>query len=323
MGLLDRAQTGDAQRVFAGINDRVAARRRDDLPRSVRWSSPEHQPPHQGRDRRIAAHRSRHEAAVTKVVLFELPAQAAELETDLRPAFPGRDLTIWPGDCNQTIDAALAALAPLNYAATFAFVDQYAAEVEWATLQTLAAFKAGKKTKVELWLLFAHSMLPRGLAADSYDAFESFAARIDAMYGSRDWEPIYDARQAQALTAAELRNELTNLMRWRLENVLGYARTHAFEMKNTHGTPIYSMIFATDHAAGDKIMSHIYGKAADKRPLMQAEAAAKVQAEREAKDGVWTLIPPLPKKIAPDKLYVHEPPTVPYGMELADPEPIS
>lgn len=250
----------------------------------------------------------------TKVVLFELPSRAAELETDLHREFGGRDWKVWSGDCNVMLDAALAELAPLNYAATFALVDQIAAEVTWSTLEKLAGFKKGRKYKVELWLLFAHAMLPRGLG--ECESFEAFAQRVYALYGSREWEPAYEARQRGDLDGAGLRHELLNLMRWRLQNRLGYAHTHAFEMKNTNGVPIYSMIFATDNAAGNKIMSHVYTKAAHKRPRMQAEAAVKVQARREERAGKLTLFGPMPRSSS-EELYVHEPPTLPYGM--ADP----
>ena len=68
-------------------------------------------------------------------------------------------MKVWPGDCNEQIDAALAELAEANlrWAQTFAFVDQYAAEIRWTTLEKLAAYKQRSRFKVEMWLLFAHS----------------------------------------------------------------------------------------------------------------------------------------------------------------------
>ena len=255
----------------------------------------------------------------SKVVLFELPTQAAKLESELRAEFPNRDLTVWSGNCNRTIDSALAQLKSLNYAATFAFVDHYAAEIEWATLEKLAAFKSGRRTKVELWMLFAHSMLPRGLASITPEGVAAFGSRIDAMFGSQDWVPIYQARMNESLDAAGFRRESTNLMRWRIEKVLGYGSTHAFEMKNTRGQPLYSMIFATDSEAGNKIMSDIYGKAALLRPQMQAEAAAIAQARREEETGMLSLFEPLARVLPAGDLYVHEPPTAPYGASEANP----
>ena len=61
-------------------------------------------------------------------------------------------------------------------------------------------------------------------------------------------------------------------------------------------------------------MNHIYGKAAQERPQMQAEAAAKVQEAKEEKLGTPGLFPPMAKIIKPDNLYVHQPPTLPYRL---------
>ena len=75
------------------------------------------------------------------------------------------------------------------------------------------------------------------LASVDADAVERFADRITAMYGTEEWRDAYLGRLWHLLTGAELRDELLNLMRWRLEKVLGYRVTHSFEMKNTRGSP--------------------------------------------------------------------------------------
>jgi hypothetical protein len=134
------------------------------------------------------------------------------------------------------------------------------------------------------------------------------------VYGTEEWRDAYAARGMELLTGAELCDELLNLMRWRLENVLGYRVTHSCKMKNTKGVPIYNMVFATDDPGVEKIMNHICGKAAEVRPQMQAEAAAKVQAEKEEKAGTPGLFAPLPKPVKPDEFYAHQPPTPPYRL---------
>jgi len=260
----------------------------------------------------------------SKVVLFELPAQAARLEAQLRADYSGRDFQVVPGDCNVTLAPVLRELsqAGWDWAPTFALVDQYAAEVHWSTLERLSRFKRPERSKAELWLLFAPSMLPRGLASEDAGAIDRFADRITAMYGSNEWRKPYAARRMNLLTGSGLRDELLNLMRWRLEHDLGYRVTHSFGMKNTRGHEIYNMVFATDHPAGEKIMNHIYGKAAEAQPFMQAEAAAKAQAEKEEKSGTPGLFPPLPKPVEYVKLYQHRPPWPPYQLpdDLPDDE---
>jgi three-Cys-motif partner protein len=252
----------------------------------------------------------------TKVVLFELPAQAARLDAELRMAYPQRDFEVIPGNCNQQLGPVLDRLSRdgWNWAPTFTLLDQLAAEIHWSTLDQLSRFKRAGRPKAELWLLFASSMLPRGLASVDPAAVDRFADRITAMYGTEDWRDAYLARGRGLLTGAELRDELLNLMRWRLEKVLGYRVTHSFGMKNTRGMPLYNMVFATDHQAGERIMNHIYGKAAEVRPQMQAEAAARLQAEKEEKSGKLGLFPPLPKAVKPEELYTHQPPVPPFQL---------
>jgi len=254
------------------------------------------------------------------VRLFELPRQAARLQAELQSEFPGRDLRVVPGNCNQTIHQVLSELRAASWAPTFALVDQYAAEVSWSTLKALADFKRGRKFKVEMWLLFAHGMLPRALGGDDLDAALRYSNRVTDMFGDDSWLQAYYAWQRGLLSPTDFREELANLMRWRLEHALGYKVTHEFEMKNTVGSPIYRMIFATDNEAGDRIMSHIYGTAAAKRPKMQAEARAAAQAVREAQGKVTQpgLFDPLPRAVKDVALYVHEPPHPPY--ELPDSE---
>lgn len=256
--------------------------------------------------------------AFDHVVLFELPGQAQRLRDELAASYPGRDIRVVPGDSNATVRQALRALQDVAWAPSFALVDQYAAEVHWSTLEALAAFRCNKRgLKTELWLLFTPAMLARGLASESDEAVVDFTNRVDAMFGSTQWREIHEAKLAGELTAEQCRDELVNLMRWRLEHALGYGVTHAFHMRNVSGLLIYTMIFATSHPTGDKVMDWVYEKAAKVQPKMQAEAAAKRKAHREAEReaatgmiGMFDMEPVLKEKAA--TRYIHLPPTEPW-----------
>jgi three-Cys-motif partner protein len=252
----------------------------------------------------------------SKAVFFELPGQAERLDAELRRSYPGRDFDVVPGDCNETVTAMLGRLTDedWHWAPTFVLLDQQATEITWSTLRRLATFKHPSRSKAELWLLFAHSMLPRGLASTDPRDADRFAERITAMFGSDQWRDAYVARRRGLLSGAELRDELLNLMRWRLETTLGYGATHSFGMKNTKGVGIYEMIFATDHDAGEAIMSHIYRTAAEAQPGMRAEAIARLQAEKEEKSGVLSLLPPVRRLVRSTPRYQHEPPREPFTL---------
>lgn len=212
----------------------------------------------------------------TRLRFFELE-HAPELEAALRAEFPGRGLKVHRGDSNETIHEILTELKHLNWAPAFAFIDPDGPDVHWDTLRALAKFKMGRKYKVELWILFAQPMFVRLLPADGKDARPIDMDRITAMFGTDEWLPIYRARVSEFLEPAEARTEYVNLMRWRMQHVLGYRWTHAFEVRNERGGPLYHMIFGTDNQAGNYIMSHLYQKALSNFPRMRQEAIDRRQ----------------------------------------------
>lgn len=111
----------------------------------------------------------------------------------------------------------LADLAEVNWAPTFAFLDQQSTEVQWPTLEQLARHKRADKWKTELWLLCASDLLPRGLRLRQDEIDVSIAERITSMFGTEAWTLSLQAARENRLSGAEFRAELTNLMRWRLE----------------------------------------------------------------------------------------------------------
>ena len=227
------------------------------------------------------------EPGFTKLAFCEMPTKAAKLQRDLPARYPDRigDFTIYPGDCNVTVDQVLRDLAPYRRFPTFVFVDQQAAEVAWSTLEKAARFRDGNR-KSELWILVSPAMVAKGVKGTNADAF---AERVDRLYGTTAWRTIQNARDADAISAEDYRDEMVNLLRRRLEKGLGYANTARIPMRMLQGMPIYDMVFATDHEVGQKIMTHLYRKATEREPEMLAEAREKAADKRRDKRGVLTL----------------------------------
>lgn len=249
----------------------------------------------------------------TRLRLFELEDKAGDLEGRLRTDFPGRDIRVVPGDCNTTVHEVLKDLRPFNWAPTFAFIDPNGPDVHWTTLQALAGFKKPGAKKVELWLLFPHAMFVRLLSINEGGRPE-FGERVTTMFGTEAWQAIHKARVAERLSPPEARHEYVNLMRWRIENDLGYGWTHALEVFNEAGRPLYDMIFATDHPAGTRIMSHLYDQAAKELPAMRNAARAMRQRIADEEAGVQRLFTDDPAgKPLEEKFYEHLKPTPPYG----------
>lgn len=250
---------------------------------------------------------------------FELrPDRAASLERAYQTSFPSRDVKIYPGDVHQSLSPALADLYEYKWAPTFAFVDPDGVEARWELLTALAGHRGQGRTKVELFLLLVSPQIVR-VVNDSLDEHNLRRAeqQVTNLFGSDDWRPILRDRHCGVLDAARTRDELTNLMRWRLETALGYKFTHTLRLTNLRGTPLYDMIFATDHPVGDKIMSDVYRGAANQFPKMQQEARARQRDLDEAErgsQGLWAY-----SELAVDASqrqagnYRRMPPTPPYG----------
>lgn len=226
----------------------------------------------------------------TKLAFFELPGPAQRLRSDIATAHPGdQRWQVFEGDCNASLPTALAWLTPVRWAPTFAFLDPRGLQVSWSTVSALADWRRDKRTKVEQWILMPEPALARVLGLGGVQGRRS-AERLDRLFGSRDWLPIHQGRRSGTLTPDAMRAEFVNLYRWRLEKDLGYRTTHALQIVNTAGHPVYTLVFATDSAPGDAIMGHLYGSAATSTiPEMQARAQVARQHRRQDDLGVARL----------------------------------
>lgn len=256
---------------------------------------------------------------------FELRSnRARSLQDVYRSEFPHRDVIVHAGDVHDTLGPALADLARYRSSPTLAFIDPDGVEARWDLLTALASFKVPGATKAELFLLLASPQIVR-VVNDSLDPNNLLHAeqQVTNLFGTNEWQPILQARRAGVLDAERTRDELTNLMRWRLEMTLGYAFTHSLRLTNVQGVPLYDMVFATDHQAGDKIMRSVYRAAAERFPTMRREARARRRDRREqtrGAEGLFTheaLAHDAP--LRPDESYQHSPPVAPYGQQVQDP----
>lgn len=253
----------------------------------------------------------------TRLRFFETETNASVLESLLRSEFPNRDLKVLGGDCNELIPGELDRLAPFNRVPTFAFIDPNGMEAEWRTLKALARFKEGHRWKAEILYYFAPPMFTRVLPVDGQPVRDDNAAKIDRLYGTEDWRFIYEARLCKDIEPWQARQEYLNLMRWRMENALGYEWTLPIEVRNERGIVIYYMVFATDHEAGERIMGSVYAQAAEEFPMMR-ERSRRLRKQQENKArGVTSLFGEDDKElwgpILPgERFYEHEPPTRPW-----------
>jgi len=109
------------------------------------------------------------------------------------------------------------------------------------------------------------------------------------MFGTDIWLDAAEARRKHLLTGAQFRAELTNLMRWRLQEDLGYWMTLTFQVTNTGGSEVFDMIFATDHRVGLKIMTDLYNAARRRQPVLHNQAQLQRRDKKLEDDGIQAL----------------------------------
>lgn len=143
--------------------------------------------------------------AFTRLAFFEKRNKAEALISSIQDAEPKEDVCwdVFSGDCNVTIDKGLNYVAK-RWAPAFAFLDPCGLQLKWATLEKLAKWKRNSKTKMELFILFNVSALPRVIGAGN-------AKKLNELYGTKQWILIDRLQRNRPLGASSLRKELVNL----------------------------------------------------------------------------------------------------------------
>ena len=188
------------------------------------------------------------------------PTHRQSLETSLQSltARQQRRIHVLPGDCNIVIPELLESGRLDNQRPCFALLDQESTQLDWQTIETLAAWKSyieppahenPKDCKVELWILFnSHQVLHRLWPQDRIRYPKSFSPQtLDRMFGGRDswWDLWENYRPSSALTT-RFADQLKEL---------GYQYVFPQTIRDpSTGRPQYQMFHATDHPSAIEIM---------------------------------------------------------------------
>jgi three-Cys-motif partner protein len=115
------------------------------------------------------------------VFIENKPSYVAALD-DLAAKYPGRRITIVKNDTNDALKDLVAANSWKSTRAVL-FLDPYGMELEWSTLEKVAATRA-----IDVWFLFSLSGLYRQATRELTDIDEHKRASLTRMFGSDAWE---------------------------------------------------------------------------------------------------------------------------------------
>lgn len=138
-----------------------------------------------------------------------------------------------------------------------AFLDPFGANLDWASVQKLAATGF-----FEVVVNFALSMAIQRMLPNSGDVPEAWALALDAYFGDRAWfDEVYERggglfAGSNLEKRADYSERLLELYRTRLRTAFGHVSTPRL-IRNTRGTPLYYLIWAGPNKKGLEGADHI------------------------------------------------------------------
>ena len=179
-----------------------------------------------------------------------------------RVSIHGDRVQVFQEDANAEIRAMLE-LIPRD-APVFAFLDPEGSELLWSTVQAIAAHKPAPHTKVEQLILLPTDMGFVRMLPIAKTLEQDAADRITAMYGHDRWRDIYERRRSGKITAEGARTEYVQMYAQGLRDLgYNYVQERQITKEATggrSGSPMYFLVHASDHEAGERIMAHCFDK---------------------------------------------------------------
>lgn len=198
------------------------------------------------------------------VFVEQNPDYALELHR-LRAEFPNRDISIEHADANEFLTEWCVSQnrnsVPWHGHRAVIFLDPFATEVDWQTVQCIAETKS-----VDLWILFPLYALTRILPKER-EPDEAYAATLDRVYGDSGWRSaLYNFQSQPTLFGDE---QVTTVRSDQRAIVDAYLRKLGATFAkvapspkwfcNSKNSPQFAFMFAASNPVGAPIAVQIAG----------------------------------------------------------------
>ena len=187
------------------------------------------------------------------------PDRCAELR-GLRASHPDRDIVIENSDANSFLSYFH---QNWNSWRGVLFLDPFATEVAWSTIEKVASFNA-----LDTWILFPVSaiarMLPRSRKPD--DISGALVNRLTTIFGDDNWRDLYQtSRQGNLFEAASEERKpgvdgLLNIYKTKLSDLFGRRFLDGTKtLKNSKNSPLFEFMFCAGNENGADLAKRIAG----------------------------------------------------------------
>ncbi len=141
------------------------------------------------------------------------------------------------------------------------FLDPFSIQVEWATLQKVAAYEA-----LDTWILFPVStiarMLPQSRSPEDIDV--RWASRLTSVFGNASWRGLYKRRLQHDLFDPDAQEREQGI-----EGILGLYKDRLWELfrdrfldrswtlRNSKNSPLFEFLFCAGNPKGAEVAKRI------------------------------------------------------------------
>ncbi len=196
-----------------------------------------------------------------RLVFIESDPERCDALGKLRAEFPDRDIDVRNEDANEALASFCDDLQGRNERAVV-FLDPFATEVRWKTVERLARTK-----KADCWILFPLNAVARMMPTEEEPSTQ-LQLRLDVIFGGREhWTGLYHDPQQRRLFGEQTQQrdkgsrKIANLYRDRLRSVFEKVSPTSLTLRNSRGSPLFELFFAASNPAGApiaiKIADHI------------------------------------------------------------------
>jgi len=183
-----------------------------------------------------------------------------ELER-LKTEFQGREIEVYPGDCNEILRRRIVPSLPYDsFKRAIAFLDPFGMQLEWETLQRIADART-----IEVFLNFSVMAINRNVRRrHKEDISATVKERMNRFWGTEDWvAELYEEKTTlfgpQAVRIQRTGKDLGQRFRKRLEELFPHCTVPVL-MTNSKNAPLYCLIFGGHNPTGARIANDIFGR---------------------------------------------------------------
>jgi len=193
----------------------------------------------------------------SKYHFIDIDGDKAELLRELGKENP--NVNVYKGDCNQILlDKIFPLIRYENYDRALCLLDPYNIGLSWEVIHA-----AGQSNAIEIFLsFFVMDMNMNVLLHNPEKVDQKQISRMNAFWGDESWrEAAYEKQQGlfDKIDEKTSNKAIVEAFRDRLKNVAGFGYVpEPLPMRNTTGTTIYYLFFASPNKTGGKIVKEIF-----------------------------------------------------------------